>query len=135
MSDTGVSDMASYGRSVASVQPHLPRVERAHRLIEELRARAPRPLSARLLAERLGVTVRTVERDVADLVAAGVPIRTRRGAGGGHRIDARTALPPVELTPGEAAALVAALAAIGPRSSASAQSAMAKLVRSLCEET
>jgi hypothetical protein len=30
---------------------------------------------------------------------------------------------------------VAALAAIGPRSSASAQSAMAKLVRSLCEET
>jgi predicted DNA-binding transcriptional regulator YafY len=120
---------------VASVQPYLSRVERAHRLIEELRARAPRPLSARLLAERLGVTVRTIERDVADLVAAGVPIRTLRGAAGGHRIDARTMLPPVELTPGEAAALVAALAAIGPRSSASAQTAMAKLVHALCEET
>jgi predicted DNA-binding transcriptional regulator YafY len=119
---------------VASVQPYLSRVERAHRLIEELRARAPRSLSARELAERLGVAVRTVERDVADLVAAGVPVRTRRGAGGGHRIDARAVLPPVRFTPGEAAALVAALAAIGPRSSASAQSAMAKLIGSLCEE-
>jgi predicted DNA-binding transcriptional regulator YafY len=119
---------------MASAQPVLPRVERAHRLIEELRGRAPRPLSARALAERLGVAVRTVERDVADLVAAGVPIRTTRGAAGGHRIDARAELPPIPFTPGEAAALVAALAAVGPRSSASAQSAMAKLIRSLCEE-
>ena len=119
---------------MASVQPFLSRVERSHRLIEELRARAPRPLSARALAERLGVAVRTVERDLADLVAAGVPIHSSRGSAGGHRIDARAVLPPVQFTPGEAAALVAALTAIGPRSSASAQSAMTKLVDSLCEE-
>jgi predicted DNA-binding transcriptional regulator YafY len=119
---------------VTSPRPIIPRVERAHRLIEELRARAPRPLTAAALAERLGVAVRTVERDVADLVAAGVPIRTRRGPAGGHRIDARPALPPVQFTPGEAAALVAALAAIGPRTSASAQSAMQKLVRSLSDD-
>ncbi|MEV0611973.1 HTH domain-containing protein [Nonomuraea sp. NPDC050404] len=116
---------------VMSPHPFIPRVERQHRLIEELRARDHRPLTADRLAERLGVSVRTVERDVADLLNAGVPVATQRGPGGGYVINTRNRLPPVALDPSEASALVAALVAIGPRASASAQSAMAKLIEAL----
>jgi predicted DNA-binding transcriptional regulator YafY len=42
-------------------------------------------------------------------------------------------LPPVTLTPGEASALVASLVAVGPYTSATAQSALAKLLASLIE--
>lgn len=109
----------------------VPLVERQHALIEQLRARAPRALTGPALAERLGVSVRTVERDVRRLKAAGVPIEVAHGPGGGYRIDARPELPPLVLTPGEAAALISALAAIGPYASAAASSAMTKLVTAL----
>lgn len=52
--------------------------------------------------------------------------------GGGYSIDGRARLPAIVLTPGEAAALVAALTVIGPRASATAQSAMSKLLAALC---
>ena len=42
-------------------------------------------------------------------------------------------LPPVDLTPGEAAALVAALVAIGPYTSATARTALDKLLTALVE--
>lgn len=116
-------------------QPLIPRVERQHRLIEELRIAAPRALSADDLADRLLIASRTAERDIAELVAAGVPIESQRGPGGGYRIDARAVLPPMTLSPGEAAALVAALTVVGPRTSASAQSAMAKLLTALYPST
>ncbi|GAA5074567.1 putative DNA-binding transcriptional regulator YafY [Thermocatellispora tengchongensis] len=109
----------------------LRRVERQHALIEVLRARAPRTTSGRLLAERLGVAVRTVERDIARLRAAGVPIKVRPGPGGGYALDTRPSLAPIALTPGEAAALVVALVAVGPYASASARSAMDKLLSAL----
>jgi predicted DNA-binding transcriptional regulator YafY len=92
----------------------VPLVERQHALIEELRARAPRYVSGADLARRIGTTVRTVERDIAQLVTADVPVQVRRGPGGGYRIDARQVLPPLILSPGEAAALVASLVAVGP---------------------
>ena len=95
--------------------------------------RAPRHLTGEELAGRLGVSVRTVERDLADLQAAGVPIGVRRGLGGGYTIDARARLAPLVLTPGEAAALVASLAAVGPRASATALSAMEKVLGALCQ--
>lgn len=119
------------------LQPHLaaPLVERQHHLIEELRARAGRPLTGSELAERLGVSVRTVERDAARLVTAGVPITVHHGRGGGYAIDARSRLPPLTLTPGEAAALIAALAAVGPYSSATARTALTKLVAALAAES
>jgi predicted DNA-binding transcriptional regulator YafY len=75
--------------------------------------------------------VRTVERDIARLTAAGVPVQIRRGPGGGYRIQGRSQLPPVALTPGEASALVAALVAIGPYTSASARTALDKLLAAL----
>ncbi|WP_157248161.1 helix-turn-helix transcriptional regulator [Nonomuraea typhae] len=118
---------------VVSPHPLVPRVERQHRLIEELRACDRRPLTADSLAGRLGVSVRTIERDVADLLNAGVPIATRRGPGGGYRIRARSRLPPVAFDAAEASALVVSLAAIGPWTSASAQTAMAKLLDALTE--
>jgi predicted DNA-binding transcriptional regulator YafY len=58
------------------------------------------------LAGRLGVSVRTVHRDVDALAAAGVPVQRRRGVGGGFRLrpGARTVVP---LTGDEVQALLA----------------------------
>ncbi len=71
---------------------------------------------------------------MARLVNAGVPIVVRRGPGGGYRIDARRELPPLTLTPGEAAALIASLVSLGPYASATAVSALQKLIASLHEQ-
>jgi predicted DNA-binding transcriptional regulator YafY len=84
-----------------------------------------------VLAERTGTTVRTIERDIARLVAADVPVQVRRGPGGGYRLDIRPVLPPITLTPGEAAALIASLVAIGPYTSATAHTALEKLLSAL----
>ena len=124
------------GSPHTSVQLHplLPLVERQHRVIEELRARAPRPLAAAALAGRLGVSARTIERDIARLREAGVPVRVCHGPGGGYAIDARAELPPIVFTPGEAAALIASVVAVGPFTSASAQASLGKLLAALCGE-
>ena len=118
------------------VQLHqaIPIVERQHALIEELRARAPRFVRGADLATRTGTTVRTVERDLARLTDAGVPVQVRRGPGGGYRINARSSLPPLTLTPGEVSALIASLVAVGPYVSATAQSALGKLLTALAVE-
>lgn len=123
----------SHAIDSAATNPHLipPRVARLHELIEALRMRAPRPVTGGELAARLGVSVRTIERDVAALRAAGVPVTVQRGRGGGYGIDARPRLPPVVLTPGEAAALVTVVAAVGPHVSAAAQTALQKLLAAL----
>jgi predicted DNA-binding transcriptional regulator YafY len=116
---------------MAQLHQALPLIERQHALIEELRARAPRYVAASVLAVRTGTTVRTVERDIALLVAANVPVQARRGPGGGYRLDVRPVLPPVTLTPGEAAALIASLVAVGPYTSATARTALDKLLSAL----
>ncbi len=118
------------------VQLHqaIPIVERQHALIEELRARAPRFVRGADLAMRTGTTVRTVERDLARLTEAGVPVQVRRGPGGGYRINIRTSLPPVILTPGEVSALIASVVAVGPYVSATAQTALGKLLAALVPE-
>ncbi len=118
------------------VQLHqaIPIVERQHALIEELRARAPRFVRGTDLAIRTGTTVRTVERDLARLTDAGVPVEVRRGPGGGYRINTRASLPPLTLTPGEVSALIASLVAVGPYVSATAQTALGKLLAALAVE-
>jgi predicted DNA-binding transcriptional regulator YafY len=120
-------------RPVAPTQPHLARlrVERQHRLIEELRRRRGRHATAEDLAAALGVDLRTVERDIARLRDVGVPITARRGPGGGFRLDVPQAVAPVHLSPGEIAALIAAVAAVGPDGSATARSALTRLLEAL----
>ena len=120
-------------RPVAPTQPHLARlrVERQHRLIEELRRRRGRHATADDLAVALGVDVRTVERDIARLRDAGVPIAARRGPGGGFLLDVPPAVAPVQLSPGEIAALIASVAAVGPYVSATAHSALTRLLEAL----
>ncbi len=115
----------------ANVQMVIARVERQHRLIEELRRRAPRLVTGEWLARELGVSVRTIERDLAEFVDAGIPIEVARGPGGGYAIDARSKLPPLTLTPGEAAAIIAALVAIGPYTSATGRTALTKVIEAL----
>jgi predicted DNA-binding transcriptional regulator YafY len=87
------------------------RTDRLYALVEELRARAPRPLRAAMLAARFEVSVRTIERDLLALQQAGLPIWAQPGPGGGYGLNIETTLPPLNLTPAEAAAMATALAA------------------------
>lgn len=66
------------------------------------------------LAERLGVTQRTVRRDIERLRELGYRIESTPGAAGGYRLEAGSAVPPLLLTDEEAVAI-----AIGLRLSAS----------------
>jgi len=63
------------------------RTDRLYALVEDLRAVAPRPRSARQLAGRYEVSTRTIERDILALQEAGVPIYAVAGelsaSGGG----------------------------------------------------
>lgn len=64
-------------------------------------------VTAAQIAERFGVTLRTVYRDLEALQDAGMPIRADRGRGGGYALDTNYQLPPVNFTAREAALLVA----------------------------
>lgn len=116
---------------VSQVHPMVPRVERHHRIVDELRASAPRPVSVHALAATLGVSTRSIERDVRGLRAVGLPIASFRGPRGGYTLTATSPRITVELTSGEAAVLVASVVGIGPLASATAQSALDKLVGAL----
>lgn len=112
------------------------RTDRLYALVEELRARAPRPVPARQLAERFEVSVRTIERDVLALLEAGVPIWSERGRAGGYAIDPRHTLPPLNLDADEALAVIVALATapVTPFTAA-ARSARHKLMTALHPDT
>lgn len=75
--------------------------------------------------------MRSIERDVTRLTTAGVPIRRRRGTGGGYAMTAPTTVAPVALTPGEVSALVVAIVNVGPYRSATALTALDKLLKAL----
>ncbi|MCX7559454.1 YafY family protein [Sulfitobacter sp. F26204] len=62
------------------------------------------------IADALGVTTRTIYRDMEHLVASGVPIRGTRGAG--YRITPEINLPPLSLTEPEFEALNLGLAIV-----------------------
>ncbi|MFF5207548.1 helix-turn-helix transcriptional regulator [Streptosporangium sp. NPDC000396] len=62
-----------------------------------------------LLAERLGISPRTVRRDVDRLRELGYPIVAIKGPDGGYRLDAGTELPPLLFDDEQAVALAIAL--------------------------
>lgn len=61
------------------------------------------------LAERLGVTGRSVRRDVERLRELGYPVQASKGHGGGYQLGAGAALPPLLLDPDEAVAVAVCL--------------------------
>lgn len=82
------------------------RTERLFALAEYLRGRRT-GVTAEVLAERFGVTLRTIYRDLDTLRAAALPLSAERGRGGGYALDKSYSLPPVNFTAREAALLVA----------------------------
>ncbi|MFJ9539341.1 helix-turn-helix transcriptional regulator [Streptomyces sp. NPDC101225] len=70
---------------------------------------AHREWSGADLAERLGVTARTVRRDVDRLRELGYPVNASPGTGGGYRLGAGAELPPLLLDDDEAVAVAVGL--------------------------
>jgi predicted DNA-binding transcriptional regulator YafY len=75
-------------------------------LAEALRGRRT-GVTAQELADRFGVTIRTIYRDLDALQDAGLPLRADRGRGGGYALDKAYQLPPINLTAREGALIVA----------------------------
>ncbi len=87
------------------------RAERLFELVQLIRGR--RLSTAAWLAERLGVSARTVYRAIADLQAQGVPIEGEAGVG--YRLGRGYDLPPLMFSSAQAQALVAAIRVAAPR--------------------
>jgi len=110
------------------------RTDRLYAIVEELRSVAPRSRTAPLLAARFEVSVRTIERDIAALQQAGVPIYATPGRRGGYAVDRAMTLPPVNFTPAEAAAVALALAHAGATPlRAAARTALPKMLAAMSE--
>jgi predicted DNA-binding transcriptional regulator YafY len=101
---------------------------RTLRLLSLLQARRHWPGDE--LARRLGVSVRTLRRDVDRLRELGYPVEAHRGVDGGYALAPGAALPPLVLDDDEAVALVLGLQA----AAASAVAGMAETsVRALAK--
>ncbi|MGH3714883.1 MAG: helix-turn-helix transcriptional regulator [Micromonosporaceae bacterium] len=77
------------------------------KLLSLLQARRDWPGAA--LADRLGVSERTVRRDVDRLRDLGYPVHATRGTDGGYRLGAGAAMPPLLLDDEEAVAVAVSL--------------------------
>lgn len=91
---------------------------RAQRLISVLMAlQRGHALTARELAQRLGVSIRTIFRDIDALSAMGVPVYSEPGRGGGVRLVEGYSSDLTGLSSGEveALALIASPASVGVR--------------------
>jgi predicted DNA-binding transcriptional regulator YafY len=71
----------------------------------------PREWPGGELAERLGISRRTVRRDVDRLRELGYPVQATRGSDGGYRLVAGKAMPPLVLDDEEAVAIAVGLRA------------------------
>lgn len=71
----------------------------------------PREWPGGELADRLGVSRRTVRRDVDRLRELGYPVQASKGSDGGYRLVAGKAMPPLVLDDEEAVAIAVGLRA------------------------
>lgn len=99
-------------RCLKSKVDSVTRTDRLYALVEELRAVAPRPRSARWLAARFDVSSRTIERDLSALQQSGVPIWAEPGRTGGYCLDPAHTLAPLGFTVDEALAVMVALGSL-----------------------
>ncbi len=90
------------------------RIERLYAVNEAIRRATPAPVSAASLAREFEVSRRTIERDIAALRAAGMPLFAESGRTGGHRTLEETNQVVLSLSVSEVSALVVALAASAP---------------------
>lgn len=91
------------------------RTERLFQIIQTLRSKR-RPVTGRELADELEVSLRTLYRDIAELMAQRVPIRGE--AGTGYVIDTDYDMPPLMLTQDELEAAVLGAAWVAQRGDA-----------------
>lgn len=107
------------------------RADRLFRIVQYLRGR--RLTTAAFLAGRLGVSLRTVYRDVRDLSLSGVPIEGEAGVG--YRLKAGFDVPPLMFTLNEIEALAIGARMVeawgGPVLAESARTAIEKIVAAL----
>jgi predicted DNA-binding transcriptional regulator YafY len=107
------------------------RADRLFEIVQHLRGR--RLTTARQLAEWLHVSERTIYRDIADLMASGVPIDGEAGVG--YRIASHFDLPPLMFSHNEIDALVIGARFVeswgGPGLAQGARSALAKIAAAL----
>lgn len=103
------------------------RADRLFQIVQYLRA--GRLLTARILAERLEVSERTIYRDIADLQASGVPIDGEAGIG--YLMREGYDLPPLMFSREEVSALIVGARMIGAwggaRMALAADTALAKI--------
>ena len=79
------------------------RADRLFQIVQILRR--DRASTGAKLADELGISPRTLYRDISDLMASGVPIESEAGVG--YRLPRHFELPPLMFTPDEIEALVA----------------------------
>jgi len=103
------------------------RADRLFQIVQLLRS--GKLLTAQMLAERLEVSPRTIYRDIAELIGAGVPIQGEAGLG--YLMRAGYDLPPLMFSADEIVALVAGVQMVrawgGEGLAASAEQALAKI--------
>ena len=107
------------------------RADRLFRIVQHLRGR--RLTTAALLAGQLGVSLRTVYRDVRDLSLSGVPVEGEAGVG--YRLKSGFDVPPLMFTLNEIEALAVGARMVeawgGPVLAESARTAIEKIIAAL----
>jgi predicted DNA-binding transcriptional regulator YafY len=101
------------------------RTARLFSLLDHLRTRR-QPVSAQVLAVALGVSVRTIYRDMATLQAMGAPIRGEGGVG--YQIEKGHFLPPFHFDSDELDAIALGMRMIGARGDEALAEAAARVI-------